>query len=66
MGSSQTKAHGFNVEETSKFEDLVTGTNINITGNYQVNGVNIPTPDTQYLLGNNLSLHLIHLGWRMI
>ena len=55
IGSSQTKTHGFNVEGTSNFEDLITGTNINITGNYQISGVNIPTTDTQYLLGNNLS-----------
>ena len=55
IGSSQTKTHNFNVEGTSNFEDLVTGTNINITGNYQVNGVNLPTTNTEYLLGNNLS-----------
>lgn len=55
IGSSQTTTHGFNVEGTSNFEDLVTGTNINITRNYQVNGVHLPTTNTQYLLGNNLS-----------
>jgi hypothetical protein len=55
IGSSQTKTHGFNVEGTSNFENTITGTNINITGNYQINGVNLPTTNTEYLLGNNLS-----------
>ena len=53
--SSQMKTHGFNVEGTSNFESTITGTNINITGNYQVNGVNLPTTNTEYLLGNNFS-----------
>jgi hypothetical protein len=52
IGSSQTKTHGFNVEGTSNFENIITGTSINITGNYQVNGVSIPTVNELALKAN--------------
>ena len=55
MAVPKQNTHGINVAGMSNFEDLITGTYINITGKYQVNGVNLPTTDTQYLLGNNLS-----------
>ena len=37
IGTSQTKTHGFNVEGTRNFEDLLTGTSINVTGSYKTN-----------------------------
>jgi hypothetical protein len=52
IGSSQTKTHGFNVEGTSNFENTITGTTINITGNYQINGVSIPTVNELALKAN--------------
>ena len=36
IGSSQTKTHRFNVEGASNFEDLITGTSINITDSCQI------------------------------
>ena len=49
IGSDQNKTHDFNVEGTSNFENEITGTNINITGNYKKNGNIIP----ESILANN-------------
>ena len=41
IGSSQTKTHGFNVEGTRNFEDLITGTSMNIVDSYKIDGIDV-------------------------
>ena len=41
IGSSQRKRHGFNVKGMSNFEDVVTGTSMDVTDSYEIDGIDV-------------------------
>jgi hypothetical protein len=58
IGSSQNKTHGFNVEGTSNFENIITGTTIDITGTYKIGGTDLSGSNLNYSAGVTINAEI--------